>query len=145
MPLILVALAQPAGKSTLFIALMALTVLGTSPLIALSQTAIQDVVEPALRGSAIALNGFVSSLVGALGPIVVGLVSDALARRAASAAGVHGATQALLEPFRPQALHDALYITAISIAAIAVLLLSTLAKNRKDVTRLRAWEESASA
>ncbi|GAC1556437.1 MAG: MFS transporter [Polyangiales bacterium] len=142
-PLMVLALAQPAGHSKPFVALMALTVLGISPLIALSQTAIQDVVEPSLRGSAVAFHGFVSSLIGAVGPVVVGRVSDGLARAAARTAGVDPAREALLEPFRPQALHDALYITVGCIAVISLMLLASLAKNRRDVTRLREWETRA--
>ena len=64
---------------------------------------IQDVVEPALRGTAMAVYFCAMYLMGAsLGPVGTGVLSDRLAARAAAAAGSPAATEA----FRAQGLHE---------------------------------------
>ena len=75
-------------------------------------TAIQDVVEPRLRASAMAL--FFAGLYllgGWLGPLVVGGLSDHFAEAARLAAG---ATQ-MTEQFRAIGLHDALYLIPLAL------------------------------
>src|ERR1700738_2962564 len=72
---------------------------------------IQDVVEPSLRGTAMALYFFAMYVLGAsLGPYGTGLVSDFYTTRAASAAGMTSLTQHGLGPFRAAGLHSAMYI-----------------------------------
>ncbi|MGD9562365.1 MAG: spinster family MFS transporter [Pyrinomonadaceae bacterium] len=85
--------------------------------------AIQDVVEPRLRGSAMAVYFFAMYLLGgALGPYLTGLLSDSFTRRAATLAGVSDTANAALEPFRAVGLHNAMYvIPVLAIALTAVL------------------------
>jgi MFS family permease len=74
-------------------------------------TAIQDVVEPRLRGTAMAL--FFAGLYllgGGLGPVVVGALSDYFANAAMLSAGATEMTEA----FRAVGLHDALYLVPVA-------------------------------
>ncbi|WXL27249.1 MFS transporter [Ectopseudomonas mendocina] len=74
-------------------------------------TAIQDVVEPRLRATAMAL--FFAGLYllgGGLGPVVVGALSDYFAKAAMSAAGASEMTEA----FKAVGLHDALYLVPVA-------------------------------
>ena len=101
---------------------------------------IQDVIEPSLRGTAMALYFFAMYVLGAsLGPYGTGLASDFFTARAASAAGVMSLTQQALEPFRAAGLHSAMYI----IPALGVLLTLVLfAASRtvtKDMERIQRW------
>lgn len=81
--------------------------------------AIQDIVGPASRGTAMAVYFFAMYLLGgALGPTVTGLLSDFFTRRAAGLAGVSVTANAALEPFRAEGLHNAMYV----IPALVVVL-----------------------
>jgi MFS family permease len=73
--------------------------------------AIQDVIEPSLRGTAMSIYFFAMYVLGAaLGPLGTGLASDFFTARAASLSGVVEITQKTLEPFRAQGLHSAMFI-----------------------------------
>lgn len=79
--------------------------------------AIQDVVEPRLRATAVAV--FFAALYllgGAFGPLVVGYFSD---RSAAAAMAAAGATE-MTEQFRAIGLHDALVLVPISLLITAI-------------------------
>jgi len=107
---------------------------------------IQDVIEPSLRGTAMALYFFAMYVLGAsLGPYGTGLVSDFYTTRAASAAGMTSLTQQALEPFRAAGLHSAMYI----IPALGVLLTLVLfAASRtvtKDIEELQRWMRESTA
>lgn len=83
--------------------------------------AIQDVVDPRLRGTAMAIYFAVINIMGgALGPLVVGHLSDYYAEAAAVAAGA----TAMTEQFKAAGLHDAMMAVpvALFISALAVLL-----------------------
>jgi MFS family permease len=83
--------------------------------------AIQDVVDPRLRGTAMAIYiAAINVLGGAFGPAVVGYLSDHYAQTAALAAGVSGMTEA----FKAAGLHHAMMAVpvALMISAVAVLM-----------------------
>lgn len=85
--------------------------------------AIQDLVEPQLRGSAMAVYFFAMYLLGgALGPYATGALSDYFTRRAAATAGAVEAGQAALEPFRAAGLHNAMYLIPVLAIALAIVL-----------------------
>ena len=68
--------------------------------------AVHDVVQPRLRATAFALYFAAMYLLGgALGPVVVGALSDHLAQAAMAAAGASD-----LAPFKAQGLHDSLFL-----------------------------------
>jgi MFS family permease len=100
---------------------------------------IHDIVEPALRGTAMALYFFAMYMLGAsLGPLGTGWLSDFLARRAA---GI-GAAATIPEHFRAVGLHRAMHVVPVIAAVIAVVLLVGAVTVRKDMDRLRAWMSS---
>jgi MFS family permease len=78
--------------------------------------AIQDLVAPALRGTAMALYFLAMYLCGgAFGPLIVGSLSDRFARAAAGEG-------AITEAARAAGLHQAMYVIPIVSVALAVVL-----------------------
>jgi MFS family permease len=118
-PCVYLAIGQPAGEITAFTLLMGLGIMMTFVYYATIYAAIQDVVDPRLRGTAVALYFLAMYVLGAsLGPVGLGALSDRFARHAMHAAG---ATQ-MQEAFRAQGLHDAMYvIPALMLLASLVL------------------------
>jgi predicted MFS family arabinose efflux permease len=122
---------------------------------------IHDVVEPALRGTAMALYFCAMYLLGAsLGPVGTGLASDYFTFQAASAAGkvqplpfasilaaelrsLVGSSKGFdlraLEPFRAQGLHTAMYIVPILAVLLALVLFAASRTVKKDVAKLQTW------
>jgi MFS family permease len=85
--------------------------------------AIQDIVEPASRGTAMAVYFFAMYLLGgSLGPYVTGMLSDFFTKRAAALNGVVDVTQTALEPFRAEGLHNAMYIIPVLGIALTLIL-----------------------
>src|SRR5262249_7898254 len=75
---------------------------------------IQNITPPHLRGTAMAVYFMVMYLLGgALGPYVVGMISDHFTKSAAVAAGVVDMSAAALEPFKADGLHSAMYVIPI--------------------------------
>jgi MFS family permease len=98
-------------------------------------TAIQDVVEPRLRATAMAL--FFAGLYllgGGLGPIAVGLLSDYFANAAMLAAG---ATQ-MSETFKAVGLHDAMYLIPVALFLTMLTLVQASRCFTRDAARMRA-------
>jgi predicted MFS family arabinose efflux permease len=128
---------------------------------------IHDVVEPSLRGTAMALYFCAMYLLGAsMGPVGTGLVSDYFTFQAASAAGAvqplpfgalmlaelrslagesKGFDLRALEPFRAQGLHTAMYIVPTLAAILAIVLFAASRTVKKDVARLQEWMRSEGA
>ena len=106
---------------------------------------IQDVVEPALRGTAMALYFCAMYLAGAsLGPVGTGLLSDYFTAAAATGAGVVDHTSATLEPFRAAGLHSAMYAVPLLTVLLALVLFAASRTIRKDVEALHTWTEAQS-
>ena len=115
-PLALVAIALPAGQSAGALALIMPAYGLLQMYYGLVYAAINDVVAPELRGTAMAGYLMVTYLGGAaFGPLLTGMLSDRLARRAAGAG-------ALAESARAIGLHQAMYlIPAMALVLAAVL------------------------
>lgn len=106
---------------------------------------IHDVIEPSLRGTAMALYFFAMYVLGAsLGPYGTGLLSDFFTARAASAAGVTSLTHQALEPFRAAGLHSAMYITPALSVLLALVLFAASRTVKKDMERLQSWMRNSS-
>ena len=139
-PLMFLSLLRPRGDVLGFSILMGL---GCSVMYAYYSTVystIQDVVEPALRGTAMSLYFCAMYLAGAsLGPIGTGFISDYFTSSAANAAGVVDHTTAALEPFRAAGLHSAMYAIPMLVVLLAVVLFAASRTVRKDVDALAAW------
>ena len=164
-PFMYLALLRPGGDILSFSVLMGV---GCGVMYAYYSTVystIQDVVEPGLRGTGMALYFFAMYICGAsLGPLGTGLASDYFTFRAAAAAGkvqqlpfgdmVAGQVRALfggprmslppaLEPFRAEGLHSAMFIVPAIAAVLAVVLYAASKTVKNDVARLRAWMSAA--
>jgi MFS family permease len=129
-PSTLIALRQPAGNywgfALWFLPGYALSYVYYSAVYA----TLQDIVEPALRGTAMALYFCAMYLLGAaLGPVLTGWVSDTLARRAAAG----GATAAAA---RTIGLHQAMYLVPTLGALLVVVLFAASRTVTADYERL---------
>src|SRR5262245_51057603 len=163
-PLMFLGLARPRGDIIGFALLM-----GTASGVMFAYystvySTIHDVVEPSLRGTAMALYFFAMYVLGAsLGPVGTGLASDYFTFQAASAAGAveplpfgfimaaefrslvgesKGFDLRALEPFRAEGLHTAMYIVPILATLLALVLFAASRTVTKDVNKLQAWMKS---
>ncbi|NLJ13529.1 spinster family MFS transporter [Denitrificimonas caeni] len=96
-------------------------------------TAVQDVIEPRLRATAMAL--FFAGLYllgGGLGPVMVGGLSDYFANQAMLLAGASEMTEA----FRAIGLHDALYLVPVTMGLTGVFLLIAIRTFRFDAQKM---------
>jgi predicted MFS family arabinose efflux permease len=135
-PCVFVALAQPAGALAAFMLPMGVGIALTFVYYATVYAAIQDVVEPRLRGTAVALYFFAMYVLGAsFGPLVTGMLSDTLAQRHMLAAGA----SAMTETFRASGLHDAMYvIPALALVCAGVLFAAARTTTADIAARSRA-------
>lgn len=103
-------------------------------------TAIQDVIEPRLRATAMAL--FFAGLYllgGGLGPLAVGWLSDRSALAAMHAAGASEMTEA----FKAIGLHDAMLLIPVALLLTLLALLQAARCFRQDALNMRAGLEQA--
>jgi MFS family permease len=127
-PFVLLGLAVPAGQPWPFAFWMVLTYAMMSAYYGTVYASIQDIIEPSLRGMAMAVYFFAMYALGAvLGPVGTGWLSDSLAARAAGLARVAVEVTAdgkLLLPdrFRAIGLHQAMYVVPILCGALVVIL-----------------------
>jgi predicted MFS family arabinose efflux permease len=166
-PLMFLALRRPGGDVVGFALLMGT---GTGVMFAYYSTVystIHDVVEPSLRGTAMALYFFAMYVLGAsMGPVGTGLASDYFTFQKASAAGAvaplpfgaimmaelrslvgeaKGFNLRALEPFRAEGLHTAMYIVPILGVLLALVLFAASRTVTKDVEKLQAWMRTTPA
>jgi MFS family permease len=114
---------------------------------------IQDVIEPSLRATAMALYFCAMyAFGGAAGPVVTGYLSEHFTQSAATAAGVdfqnlEGAErQKALEPYRGTGISSAMYVLPILGAVLAVSLFLGATTVKRDVDKLHRWmRETAEA
>jgi MFS family permease len=164
-PLMFVGLGRPAGDVLGFALLMGLGVGVMFAYYSTVYSTIHDVVEPSLRGTAMALYFFAMYVLGAsMGPVGTGLASDYFTFQKASAAGAvaplpfgqimlaelrslvgesKGFDLKALEPYRAAGLHQAMYIVPILAAVLAVVLFAASRTVTKDVAKLQTWMRSA--
>ncbi|HEX8286210.1 MAG TPA: MFS transporter [Pyrinomonadaceae bacterium] len=144
-PPLFLALGRAAGDTAGFMLLMGAGCALMYVYYSTVYSTIQDVTEPGLRGTAMALYFFAMYVLGAsLGPYGTGLVSDFFTARAAEAAGVTAATHAALEPFRAEGLRTAMYVIPALGALLTLVLFAASRTVTKDAERLQRWmRESA--
>jgi MFS family permease len=106
---------------------------------------VQDIIEPASRGTAMALYFFAMYVLGAsLGPVGTGAASDFFTNQAAIAAGVTDLTGDALEPYRAEGLRSAMYIVPALGVLLTVVLFAGSRTLSKDMHKLEKWmRESA--
>jgi MFS family permease len=143
-PLVYFALTQPAGATLSFTVLLFLGWALMYVYYATVYSTIQDVIEPSLRGTAMALYFFAMYVLGAsLGPIGMGYLSSHFTAQAAQAAGVTETTFEALAPFAPQGLHSALFIIPLLGLLLALVLFAGSRTVTKDMDRLQRWMREA--
>jgi predicted MFS family arabinose efflux permease len=140
-PSIFLALNQPKGSTTAFMMLMAVGSMTMYVYYATVYAAIQDVIAPRLRGTAVAIYFCAMYLLGAsLGPVGMGMLSDHFAHaamRQASAA-------AMTEAFKASGLHSALYAVPV-LAVLAALVLFAASRTVSGDIRKQEGAAAASA
>jgi MFS family permease len=132
-PFQVLAISQPPGSAGWFLALFLPASMMMYVYYSTVYASIHDIVEPALRGTAMAVYFFAMYLMGAsFGPIGTGLLSDLLARQAAGGGEVTEAVKAV-------GLHQAMYV----IPALGVMLGAVLWAGSRtfpgDREKLHVW------
>ena len=130
-PLLLLALLTPARHIAMFVMFAAGGAMAMYVYYASVYATLHDVVEPALRGTAMALYFFAMYVLGAsFGPLATGMASDFFTRKAAAAAGA-----TVLEPFRGQGLHSAMYLIPVLGALLTLVLFAASRTVAGDMER----------
>ncbi len=128
-PCIFFAISQPPGSIAAYVVLMALGTITMYVYYATVYAAIQDVIEPRLRGMAVAIYFCCMYIFGAsLGPVGTGMLSDHFAHQAMVQAGATRMT----EVFKATGLHDAMYIIPLLAVAAALVLFAASRSLERD-------------
>ncbi|HJQ25765.1 MAG TPA: MFS transporter [Blastocatellia bacterium] len=143
-PLVYFALIQAPGATVSFTVLLFIGWALMYVYYATVYSTIQDVIEPSLRGTAMALYFFAMYVLGAsLGPVGMGYLSSHFTVKAAQAAGVTETTFEALRPFAPEGLHSALFIIPLLGLLLAIVLFAGSRTVTKDMDRLQRWMREA--
>ncbi|MBL8242337.1 MAG: MFS transporter [Bryobacterales bacterium] len=133
-PLAYAGVAQPAGETALALVLFSLSYGMLNTYYGLVYSSLQEIVAPTQRGITMAIYFLAMYLCGAsFGPLLTGMASDFMARRAMAAAG---ATQ-LTETFKAAGLQQAMVLIPILAVALAVVLYGASRTFGRDTERLR--------
>jgi MFS family permease len=145
-PLTYLAVASEPGNAMGFAVPMALGVAAMYVYYSTTYSTIQDLVEPSLRGTAMATYFCAMYLLGAsLGPIVLGKMSDHFTLAAATAAGADISTVAGLEKFKGIGLHTAMYVVPVLNLVLTGCMLMASRTVPRDIAKLQAWMRDAAA
>jgi MFS family permease len=146
-PLLYLALGVPKGDLLTFSLLMGSGCAVMYTYYSMVYPAIHDVIEPSMRGTAMALYFFSMYVLGAsLGPVGTGYASDFFTKRAALAGGVTDLlSQQALEPFRAEGLHSAMYLIPALEGVLAVVLFAAATTVTRDMENLQAWMRESAA
>jgi MFS family permease len=141
-PCLLLALAAPAGEVWLCTLWLLPACLLLYAYYGTVYATIQDIIEPSLRGMAMAIYFCAMYLLGAvLGPVATGWASDHFARRAAAA----DSTADVSEWHKAIGLHDAMYLIPLLNTALVVVLFAASRTVKGDYLRQRQRGEVSAA
>jgi MFS family permease len=133
---------RPAGSLYLAMAFLALTYAALTTYYGLVYSAIQDIVAPNQRGSAMAIYFMAMYMCGAsFGPLLTGKLSDVLAHRAAALAGSTRVTEA----FRATGLQQAMLIIPVLCSALSLALYLGSRTITRDIRKREAVAHLATA
>ena len=133
-PLVFFALTQVKGEISTFIALLAVGWTFFYVYYVTVYPAIQDVVDPAQRGTAMALYFFAMYVLGgAFGTTVLGMLSDYSAKSAMLKAGA----TTMNEAFKAEGLHNAFFVVPLVSLLLAAVLFAASRTITKDMERLK--------
>ena len=131
-PCIFFAVNQPKGAIAAFMSLMAI---GTTTMFVYYATvyaAIQDVIEPRLRGTAVAIYFCAMYVLGAsFGPLGLGMLSDHFAHQAMRDAGA----SAMTEAFKAVGLHSAMYAIPVLAVLASLVLFAASRTVERDIRK----------
>ncbi len=137
-PSIFLALNQPKGSIESFMLLMATGTMTMFVYYATVYAAIQDVIEPRLRGTAVAIYFCAMYVLGAsLGPYGLGTLSDHFAHRAMRDAGA----TAMTEAFKASGLHSAMYVIPVLAALASLMLFAASRTVENDIRKQRSFRD----
>jgi MFS family permease len=137
-PCMYFALNRPAKELGIFMALMGTGWMLSYVYYSGVYAAVQDVVEPSLRGTAMALYFFAMYMLGgSFGPVLTGKLSDYFTRRAMSAAGA----SVITEQFKASGLHSAMYVLPLVTLILVGVLFAASLTVEKDMRALQSWME----
>lgn len=135
-PLTYLALNRPKGDMVSFVILMGVGWMLFYVYYVTVYPTVQDVVEPGLRGTAMALYFFAMYVLGgAFGTTALGMLSDYFAKRAMAEAGA----TAMAETFRAIGLHNAFFIAPVMSLALALVLFAGSRTVADDMEKLQKW------
>ncbi len=138
-PFMLIALGQPDGSPWRFLLWMAPASMLMYTYYSTVYSSIQDIVEPSLRGTAMAVYFFAMYVMGAsFGPLGTGALSDWLARQAAAGGPV-------TEQFRAIGLHRAMYVLPVLELFLGLVLWAGSRTVARDRQKLDTWMRAAAA
>ncbi|HWW20912.1 MAG TPA: MFS transporter [Steroidobacteraceae bacterium] len=141
-PCIFFAVDQPKGSVVAFVILMSLGSATMYVYYATVYAAIQDVIEPQLRGIAVAMYFCAMYLLGAsLGPAGLGMLSDHFAHEAMRQAGA----TSMAEAFRATGLHNAMYVIPIFALLAAGVLFAASRTVERDIRKQEAGHAALDA
>jgi MFS family permease len=142
-PFLYLSLSRTSGDTVGFMLLMGTACAAMYVYYSTVYSTIQDVIEPSLRGTAMAIYFFAMYLLGAsFGPYGTGLLSDWFTTRAARAAGVIELTHQSLEPFRAAGLRSAMYAIPILSVLLGLVLFAASRTVQRDIENLQSWMRS---
>lgn len=141
-PCVFLALQQPKGSLVSFILLMGGGWMLIYVYYVTIYPAIQDVVEPSLRGTAMALYFFAMYVLGgSFGTTILGMLSDSFAKQAMTAAGA----VEMAEPYRAAGLHSAFYVVPLVSLLLAGVLFAASRTVAADMEKLQRWMRESAA
>ena len=133
---IYLALTRPEGNLVSFSLLMGTGCMFCYVYYSSVYAAIQDVVQPSLRATAMAIYFFAMYLLGgSAGPVLTGKLSDYFARHAMTTAGASSIT----DPFRAVGLHSAMYVIPLCSFILSLILLAAACRVSRDMNELQKW------
>jgi MFS family permease len=141
-PLVYLALDQPRGNLVSFMLLMGSGWMLIYVYYATVYAAIQDVVEPGLRATAMALYFFAMYVLGgSFGTSILGMLSDHYARKAMTAAGA----LEMAEAFKAEGLHNAFYVVPLVSLILAIVLYLGSRTVSRDMEKMQKWMRESAA
>jgi MFS family permease len=145
-PCIYLGLEQPAGAIAPFMVCAGAGMILMYVYYAGVYAAIQDVIEPGLRATAMALYFFAMYVFGgSFGTAVIGKLSVFWSERAMIQAGESAIDGQIPEQFRAIGLHEALYIVPVLCLVLSAALYAAAFTVKKDMQKLAAWYEQSAA
>jgi len=139
-PLMFLGLSRPAGEMLSFTLFTGFGMASMYVYYSTIYSAIQDVIEPSLRGTAMALYFFAMYVLGAsLGPVGMGFLSSYFTRQAALAAGVTDTSFQALRPYAAEGLHSALYVVPVLGVLLGLVIFAASRTVARDMEKLQRW------